>query len=318
MLQWHCRAWGRAWSSGADGENLAAGCGSGWRRCSTALRRGGSTAGLPGAVRSARYAVGTTVHRGRAVDQTCWPGRPGRLGLRGTRCRPVPGTDEKTIGWSGPAGPASLTRALLGPRPRRRAAGRPGSVRRYVPARRPAGTGAGRDRLRAVAVDGKTSRGARRADGTRVISRRRRARRAPAGSPRGRHQAQRDQPLHRAPGTPGPGGRRGDLRCLHTVRANLDWLAGQKKAHYIAVVKKNQPLLHARVRACLAADTGRQHHPRDRARPYRDPHPESRPRRPPGLPVRPSGHQDHPPAEGHRHQQDHPRDRLRGHQLDQC
>ena len=36
---------------------------------------------------------------------------------------------------------------------------------------------------------------------------------------------------------------------LHTVRANLDWLATQKKAHYIAVVKQNQPLLHARVTA---------------------------------------------------------------------
>jgi hypothetical protein len=33
------------------------------------------------------------------------------------------------------------------------------------------------------------------------------------------------------------------------VRANLDWLAGQKKAHYIAVVKHNQPLLHARIKA---------------------------------------------------------------------
>jgi predicted transposase YbfD/YdcC len=31
--------------------------------------------------------------------------------------------------------------------------------------------------------------------------------------------------------------------ALHTVRANLAWLAGTKKAHYIAVVKKNQPLL---------------------------------------------------------------------------
>jgi predicted transposase YbfD/YdcC len=37
--------------------------------------------------------------------------------------------------------------------------------------------------------------------------------------------------------------------ALHTVRANLDWLAGQKKAHYIAVVKNNQPLLHARIKA---------------------------------------------------------------------
>jgi predicted transposase YbfD/YdcC len=33
------------------------------------------------------------------------------------------------------------------------------------------------------------------------------------------------------------------------VRANLNWLAGNKKACYIAVVKKNQPLLHARIKA---------------------------------------------------------------------
>jgi predicted transposase YbfD/YdcC len=53
--------------------------------------------------------------------------------------------------------------------------------------------------------------------------------------------------------------------ALHTVRANLDWLATEKKAHYIAVVKKNQPLLHARVMTlpwrqvpagCLTRDTG--------------------------------------------------------------
>src|SRR5712691_10253504 len=37
--------------------------------------------------------------------------------------------------------------------------------------------------------------------------------------------------------------------ALHTVRANLDWLVTDKKAHYIAVVKKNQPLLHARIKA---------------------------------------------------------------------
>jgi hypothetical protein len=33
------------------------------------------------------------------------------------------------------------------------------------------------------------------------------------------------------------------------VRANLDWLVTDKKAHYIAVVKRNQPLLHARIKA---------------------------------------------------------------------
>jgi len=37
--------------------------------------------------------------------------------------------------------------------------------------------------------------------------------------------------------------------ALHTVRANLDWLVTEKNAHYIAVVKNNQPLLHARIRA---------------------------------------------------------------------
>ena len=35
----------------------------------------------------------------------------------------------------------------------------------------------------------------------------------------------------------------------HTVRANLNWLAREKKGHYIAVVKRNQPLLYARVKA---------------------------------------------------------------------
>ena len=37
--------------------------------------------------------------------------------------------------------------------------------------------------------------------------------------------------------------------ALHTVRANLDWLVIGKKAHYIAVVKRNQPLLRARLKA---------------------------------------------------------------------
>src|ERR1700690_2241470 len=67
----------------------------------------------------------------------------------------------------------ALARALLGPRPaggRRRPGGpRPASVRGY-PARRVIRQRQtlARGRLRAVAVDGKTSRGARRADGTRV------------------------------------------------------------------------------------------------------------------------------------------------------
>jgi predicted transposase YbfD/YdcC len=37
--------------------------------------------------------------------------------------------------------------------------------------------------------------------------------------------------------------------ALHTVRANLAWLTAETKAHYIAVIKRNQPLLHVRVQA---------------------------------------------------------------------
>jgi hypothetical protein len=37
--------------------------------------------------------------------------------------------------------------------------------------------------------------------------------------------------------------------ALHTVLANLTWLASQKKARYIAVVKKKQPLLQVRIKA---------------------------------------------------------------------
>jgi hypothetical protein len=68
--------------------------------------------------------------------------------------------------------PRPLARTLLGTRPggRRRSGGPPpASVRRYR-ARRAAQEARtlARGRLRAIAVDGKTSRGARRADGTRV------------------------------------------------------------------------------------------------------------------------------------------------------
>jgi hypothetical protein len=65
--------------------------------------------------------------------------------------------------------PRALARALLGPRRGRPSGPSPASVRGYR-ARRTAQQAKtlARGRLRAVAVDGKTSRGARRADGTRV------------------------------------------------------------------------------------------------------------------------------------------------------
>ncbi len=37
--------------------------------------------------------------------------------------------------------------------------------------------------------------------------------------------------------------------ALHTVRSNVDWLVTVKNAHYIAVIKANQTLLHARIKA---------------------------------------------------------------------
>ena len=66
--------------------------------------------------------------------------------------------------------PRALARALLGPRPCRRPGGPPSAAVRGYRARRAAGQAQAlaRGRLRAVAVDGKTCRGARRADGTRV------------------------------------------------------------------------------------------------------------------------------------------------------
>jgi predicted transposase YbfD/YdcC len=107
-----------------------------------------------------------------------------------------------------------------------------------------------RSRLRAVAVDGKTSRGARRGDGTRVHL-------LGAAEHGGRlldhlevdvkhnetsHFTELLQPLDLA-------GAVVTFDALHTVRANLHWLAREKQAHYIAVVKNNQPLLHAQVKA---------------------------------------------------------------------
>ena len=149
--------------------------------------------------------------------------------------------------------PRALARALLGPRRARRRPGGPpsASVRGYR-ARRAAGQAKAlaRGRLRAVAVDGKTSRGARRADGTRVHL-------LGVAEHGGRlldhlevdvkhnetsHFTKLLEPLDLD-------GAVVTSDALHTVRANLDWLASEKKAHYIAVVKQNQPLLHARIRA---------------------------------------------------------------------
>ncbi|MGH3125081.1 MAG: ISAs1 family transposase [Streptosporangiaceae bacterium] len=161
--------------------------------------------------------------------------------------------DEKTIRVVlDKLDPRALTRALLGPRRRRRPAGPPSAGVRDYRARRAAQEvkAAARGGLRAVAVDGKTSRGARRADGTRVHL-------LGVAEHGGRlldhleidvkhnetsHFAELLAPLDLA-------GAVVTFDALHTVRANLQWLAAEKKAHYIAVVKANQPLLHARLKA---------------------------------------------------------------------
>ena len=219
--------------------------------------------------------------------------------------------------------PRALARALLGPRPRgrRRPGGPPAASVRGYRARRAArqAKALARGRLRAVAVDGKTSRGARRADGTRVHL-------LGVAEHGGRlldHlevDVKHNETSHFTEllGPVDLAGAVVTFDALHTVRANLDWLVSEKKAQYIAVVKRNQPLLHAQVRALPwrqvpAGSTTRE----QRARPRRDPHPEGRARQRPGLPARPPGHQDHPLAAGHRHRQGLPPDRLRRHQPDQ-
>jgi predicted transposase YbfD/YdcC len=150
--------------------------------------------------------------------------------------------------------PRALARALLGGRPdscQDRSGPPAASVRGYR-ARRMAQQAKtlARGRLRAVAVDGKTCRGARRADGTRVHL-------LGVAEHGGRlldHlevDAKHNETSHFTEllGPLDLAGAVVTTDALHTVRANLDWLVTGKKADYIAIVKQNQPLLHARVRA---------------------------------------------------------------------
>ena len=246
----------RVVESGPDGENLASGA---WQRLE-ALPDPRSPQGriyplacLIAVAVCAFTAAGND--RFTAVGQ--WVKRASQEDLARLRAPwdPIAGQyrapDEKTIRVAlDRLDPRALTRALLGPRPRRRGPP-PASVRGYH-ARRAAqqAKALARGRLRAVAVDGKTSRGARRADGTRVH--------LLGVAEHGGHlldhlevDVKHNETSHFT-ALLDPldlDGAVVTFDALHTVRANLDWLAGEKKSHYIAVVKKNQPLLHARVRA---------------------------------------------------------------------
>ena len=101
-----------------------------------------------------------------------------------------------------------------------------------------------------MAVDGKTSRGARRADGTRVHL-------LGVAEHGGRlldHleiDVKHNETSHFAEllGSLDLASAVVTFDALHTVRANLHWLAAEKHGQYIAVVKANQPLLHARLKA---------------------------------------------------------------------
>jgi hypothetical protein len=238
----------RAVESGPDGENLAAGA---WQRLE-ALPDPRSPQGriyplacLIAIALCAFTAAGND--RFTAVGQ--WIKRAGQADLARLHAPwdPIAGRyrapDEKTIRVVlDRLDPRALAGALLGPRPAgRRGCGgpAPASVRRYR-ARRAAQRARtlARARLRAVAVDGKTSRGARRADGTRVHL-------LGVAEHGGHlldhlevdvkhnetsHFTELLEPLDL-------NGAVVTFDALHTVRANLDWLAREKKAHYIAVVE---------------------------------------------------------------------------------
>jgi predicted transposase YbfD/YdcC len=252
------RAGARAVESGPDGEDLAAGT---WQRLE-ALPDPRSPQGriYPLACLIAIAVCAFTAagnDRLTAVGQ--WTRRASQADLARLRAPwdPVAGRyrapDEKTIRVVlDRLDPRALTRALPGPRHRRRSGGRPPAGARDYRARRAAQEtkALARGRLRAVAVDGKTSRGARRGDGTRVHL-------LGAAEHGGRlldhlevdvkhnetsHFTELLEALDLA-------GAVVTFDALHTVRANLDWLARQKQACYIAVVKNNQPLLYARVKA---------------------------------------------------------------------
>ncbi len=87
--------------------------------------------------------------------------------------------------------------------------------------------------------------------------------------------------------------------ALHSVKANITWLVETKKAHYIAVIKTNQPTAHSQLAALPWRDIAIQHRYLDGTRPTRVPLDQD-PRHRGGtrrdrLPPRPPGHPRPPP-----------------------
>ena len=153
--QWHCPAWVRAWSSPVlTGRIWLPVRGSGWRRCPTRARRKGGSIRWPAALPPSRSARSTAAGNDRFTAVGQWIRRASQADLARLRapwdplaCRyRVP--DEKTIRVVlDRLDPRALTRALLGPSPRRRwRLGTPPPAKRGRlprPPRRAAGESAG-------------------------------------------------------------------------------------------------------------------------------------------------------------------------------
>jgi hypothetical protein len=235
----------RGWSSPPDGQSLAADT---WQRLEALpdpRSRHGRIYPLACLIAIALCAF-TAAGNDRLTAVGQWIRRASQADLARLRAPwdPLAGRyrapDEKTIRVVlDRLDPRALARALLGPRPPGRRTGPPpsASVRGYR-ARRAAEQARtlARDRLPAVAVDGKTSRGARRSDGTRVH--------LVGAAEHGGHLldhlevAVKHNETSHFTALLEPldlDGAVVTFDALHTVRANLDWLAGDKKAHYIAV-----------------------------------------------------------------------------------
>ena len=253
------RVGARVVESGPDGASLAAGT---WQRLEALpdpRSRRGRIYPLACLIAVALCAFTAAGHdRFTAVGQ--WIRRASQADLARLRAPwdPLAGRyrvpDEKTIRVVlDRLDPRALARALLGPGPHGRPARPPpsASVRGYR-ARRAAEQARtrARDRLPGVAVDGKTCRGARHGDGTRVH--------VLGAAAHGGYlldhlqvDAKHNETSHFT-ALLAPldlDGAVVTFDALHTVRANLDWLAGEKTTHYIAVVKHNQSLLCARLKA---------------------------------------------------------------------
>ena len=87
--------------------------------------------------------------------------------------------------------------------------------------------------------------------------------------------------------------------ALHAQREHATYLAG-RGAHYLLIIKRNQPGLHAQLAALPWRDVPVAYTKRrTRPRPHRAAHPQSHlGGRWPGLPPRRPGHPDHPPPQG--------------------